>query len=120
MQVHVEAVNFPFNLYPEVEVELKYEDAANHLVLTNTVLLSDKSPKADWAIRLSNPGKIDYKYRITVFPASGGPIRGKWIQTINPVVLVEDLSKTSAHRAMKEQNSRIERPRDDDDRHNMT
>lgn len=89
-KIIIQAVGIPFDRYAQVEVELKYDDPTNALSLQNMVMLSQLNQSADWTIRLADPTKKAYKYRLTYYPISGRPIAGDWIDSTSPGVIVSD------------------------------
>jgi hypothetical protein len=88
--IAAEAVNIPFDRYTQVEVELAYADPDNQISFAQTYLLSATNQSPMWRIRVADPAKSDYKYRLTYYPVDKPPIAGDWKTTSAPALIVTD------------------------------
>jgi hypothetical protein len=67
--VPIVAVNFPWAVYPMVEVHVRYLDPANNLAQAELFRLTDKAQEATWSIFILNPTLREFEYRL-VFRAA--------------------------------------------------
>jgi hypothetical protein len=88
--IAVQAVNIPFDRYTQVEVELAYADSDNNISFAQTYLLNATNQSPTWRIRVADPAKSDYKYRLTHYPVGKPPIAGDWMTTSAPALIVTD------------------------------
>jgi hypothetical protein len=84
------AFNLPFDRYPEVEVDLRYTDPASNVTLSNTSLLAQSNPVADWTYRMNDPLQTTYQYKLTYAVSGADSVTLDFQDTIDPAVLVRD------------------------------
>jgi hypothetical protein len=93
-KIAVVAMGIRFDRCEKVDVELRYDDQPNGLALGTVITLAQTNQSGDWTIRLADPTKTAFQYRLTYHPASGTPIVGDWINSTSPSVVVGDMPGT--------------------------
>jgi len=89
-KVRVQAVNLPFDRYTQVEVNLRYTDAATKNTLQKTILISQTAAADDWSFRTPPDESLSYDYQLTYYGAGAQPIQLDWVNSKDPAVLVGD------------------------------
>jgi hypothetical protein len=83
------AKNFPTDLYPQVQVEIRYADSQINWTFDDSKLLDSTNPRAVFSFRARRtaPSTISYRYQLT---RSGGSMQTDWQMTESDLVLVTD------------------------------
>jgi hypothetical protein len=90
-RVAVEASSFPWERYPIVEVELRYEDAANEIVQSDVVVLEEGEKAArTWARFVRNPDLTTFKYRVIYRAADLRDRQDDWVETDQDRIRIRD------------------------------
>jgi hypothetical protein len=89
-KAEVQASGVDWTRYDQIEVNLRYSDAAAALELTETVLLQHDKLKQDWQWRTRPDAPAAFDYRVTFYPKVREPIRRDWQSSIDPAVIVGD------------------------------
>jgi hypothetical protein len=79
--VPIRADSFPWNRYPNVEVECRYADSANNIDLEASAILSSSSPEVEWPLFLCDLTHRSFDYRLTFSLATGGTAVTPWTTT---------------------------------------
>lgn len=64
-QVPIVALDFPWDEYPHVQVDLRYDDPENDVHRRDSVLLSEDTPETTWTLFLLDREQRDFQYRLT-------------------------------------------------------
>jgi hypothetical protein len=79
--IPIRADNFPWNRYPNVEVECRYIDAANGINLEASAVLTNDNPALEWPLFLRELTRRSFDYRLTFALATGGVAVMPWVAT---------------------------------------
>jgi hypothetical protein len=83
------AKNFPYDLYPQAQIEVAYTDPQNGFKFADTKIIDSATPRAAFAFRSRPDGPQEVSYRYA-FVHAGGPVQGDWQTTKSDAVLVLD------------------------------
>jgi hypothetical protein len=81
IKVMVLKSTFPWEQIPNVEVQLRYNDAANKIQAAETLFLDKDNKDKTWTLFLLDPAKIQYQYKLTYHVAQGRDIELAWADT---------------------------------------
>ncbi len=84
------AQNFPWERYPRVEVELRYEDPAHDLLSEKTLFLDAETTDAEWRFFTHAGGDTDVAYRITYRAADHRDVTTPWQTASGTSIAVRD------------------------------
>jgi hypothetical protein len=91
MQVPIKAIDFPWASYPQVELDLLYEDQANGVRVENHYLLDQTTlPQTAWQVFLLDQAKRDFSYRLKYSAADQRDVQGAWVTPPDGQVTVAD------------------------------
>lgn len=88
--VPVVALNFPWARYPDVEVELAYDDPGNGIAQSDLVVLKEAKAEESWSMFTIDPELDSFRYRITYRAADQRDVVGEWVTTDGERVIVRD------------------------------
>jgi hypothetical protein len=80
----------PWDRYPQVEVELRYEDPANHIKSAETFLLSKDKPEATWKRFRLDAARNQYDVRISFLAADNRDVQLDWTTTDQERLVIRD------------------------------
>jgi hypothetical protein len=81
IKVMVLKSTFPWDQVTNVEVQLRYADAANKIHAAETVFLDKDNKERTWILFILDPAKIQYQYKLTYHVAQGRDIELAWADT---------------------------------------
>jgi hypothetical protein len=81
IKVMVLKSTFPWDQITNVEVQLRYADAANKIHAAETVFLDKDNKERTWILFILDPAKIQYQYKLTYHVAQGRDIELAWADT---------------------------------------
>jgi hypothetical protein len=84
------AQNFPWERYPRVKVELRYEDPVHDLVSEKTLFLDAETTDAEWRFFTHAGGDTGVAYRITYRAADHRDVTSPWQTTDGASIAVRD------------------------------
>src|SRR5262249_2851304 len=70
-----------WDLYPFVQVDVKYDDDANQIHLQSTFLLSQQAPQQVWQLFMRDLTKRSFQYKVTYRAANNRDIASGWVTT---------------------------------------
>lgn len=81
--------NFPADLYPQAQVQIRYEDLECNWTFSDSQLIDLTNPHVVFKIRarIGAPSLISYRY---LFAHTSGPVQTEWETTDSDLVLVMD------------------------------
>jgi hypothetical protein len=82
--------NYPWDRYPQVQVELRYQDAANGIRMDDMLLLDAKKTAGDWQIFVLDPAKRTFEYKLLHRAADNRDIESAWQASERELVDVRD------------------------------
>jgi hypothetical protein len=82
--------NFPWARFPNVQIELVYEDADKNIRMVDTVQLKKDAMSTNWSFFVLDPAKRSFRYRITYRAANNADIVLPWTETDTEQVYVSD------------------------------
>lgn len=90
VHVPITAIGFPWQKYPFVEVQVRYNDDANGLHEQQTFLLSSEKGSQDWKIFILNPHLTDFEYKLIHRGADGHDLEKPWVQADQQQIIIRD------------------------------
>jgi len=90
--VHVPIIvlAFPWEHYPFVEVQTRYNDEKNGIRLEDTFLLNADSHETTWKMFVQDPELRTFSYKITYRAAAGSDVEMPWVDTDEERITVRD------------------------------
>jgi hypothetical protein len=81
---------FPWDLYPHVEVRLRYTDPANGIALDDVFLLEKGASEKRWPLFVRDASRIAFDYQLVFRAQDHRDWSQDWVTTTNEQVLVRD------------------------------
>ncbi len=78
LRVPVLALNFPWEVYPTLEVQLRYEDAAQGIRILDSFLLNQQRTEETWKLFVRDPNKTRFEYRLIYRAANLRDLETPW------------------------------------------
>lgn len=88
--VPIIALNFPWSLYPHIEVRLRYQDAANKIKIDDTLLFNEDQPEKEWKLFTLNPDLTTFEYKLIYRAADHRDVETAWIKTDAEQIVIRD------------------------------
>jgi hypothetical protein len=88
--VPVVALGFPFERYPQVEVQLQYDDEANGIRLDDTLVLTKERPEQLWKLFVRDRARTAFRYKLTLRGAESRDLVLPWVTSDEERVSVRD------------------------------
>ena len=88
--VPVTALDFPFDTYPHIEVQLRYNDPANQISLMDTLILDKTHPEDTWPFFLRDRQKTAFEYKVIYHAADNRDVMADWTSTGDQQLLLRD------------------------------
>lgn len=82
--------SYPWDKYPQVQVRLAYEDPANGVRTTDTLILTKDDANKSWTFLALDRGKRDFRYRILHSAANHEDVDEGWTPTDADLVDIRD------------------------------
>jgi hypothetical protein len=90
VSVPIEASDFPFDRYPQIQVDLRYDDAANGISLRDTLILDAGHTAQTWKWFLRDRNKDTFEYRVTFRAKDNRDVSRDWQPNAEEQVRVRD------------------------------
>lgn len=90
INVPITTLSFPFEVYPNVEVQLRYNDPDHQISLNDTFLLSKEQPEVFWPFFLRDPQKKAFDYKVIFRAHDNHDIAWDWKTTDQQEVILRD------------------------------
>ena len=94
VHVPIIALSFPFDRYPQVEVDTRYADEDNGIRSEETFLLTKDKPEQEWKIFVRDPERMKlgtkFDYKLVFRAADNRDIERTWVETDEEHVFVRD------------------------------
>lgn len=88
--VPIVALGFPWERFPNVEVQLRYEDPANQIRQNDVYRLCKDKAEAGWKMFVVDPTRRTFSYRTRYFGADDKDVESPWIETDREEVVLRD------------------------------
>jgi hypothetical protein len=88
--VPITALDFPFDAYPHIEVQLRDNDPPNQISLNDTFILDKSKPEVLWPFFLRDPQKKAFEYKVIYRATDNRDITADWQTTSQQQVLLRD------------------------------
>jgi hypothetical protein len=88
--IPVVPINFPWDRYPKVEVELRYEDPDNKIQMQDNIILDQTTTEYVWKIFVLDPQKTRFSYRTILRAADLKDVELPWTETDEELVRLLD------------------------------
>jgi len=88
--IQVGASVLPWDRFPQVAVEVRYQDPVNRVRLGDTFILSKNQPEASWKRFRLDPDLSTYDYRLTYMSTEGRDIFVDWTTTDQERLIIRD------------------------------
>jgi hypothetical protein len=79
--VPIRADSLPWDRYPSVEVECRYDDDDNQVHLQASAVLTSQNPEVTWTLFLRDRSKRAFSYRLSFTLGTGGTSVTPWLTT---------------------------------------
>lgn len=88
--VTVMALDFPWEIYPNVEVSLRYSDPENNINIDDHFLLNSGHTQEIWKMFTLDPAKTTFSYQLIYRSADHRDIEMPWTETDEEKVTIRD------------------------------
>lgn len=88
--IPIRAYSLPWDRYPSVEVECRYDDPQNAIHLEASAVLTSQAAEIDWPLFLRDLTRRSFDYRLTYTLASGGTSVMPWTTTSDGKIDIVD------------------------------
>jgi hypothetical protein len=88
--IPIRAYSLPWDRYPSVEVECRYDDPQNAIHLEVSAVLTSQAAEIDWPLFLRDLTRRSFDYRLTYTLASGGTRVTPWTTTSDGKIDIVD------------------------------
>ncbi|MGA7274594.1 MAG: hypothetical protein WBX14_07095, partial [Candidatus Udaeobacter sp.] len=88
--IPIRAYSLPWDRYPSVEVECRYDDPQNAIHLEVSAVLTSQAAEIDWPLFLRDLTRRSFDYRLTYTLASGGTSVTPWTTTSDGKIDIVD------------------------------
>ncbi len=88
--IEIGAALLPWDRYPQVAVEVRYDDPAHGIRLADTFVLSKDSPGATWTRFRLDPALSSYEVRVTFLSPDGHDVLVDWTRTDQERLMIRD------------------------------
>lgn len=86
----IASATYPWDRYNQVQVELRYEDAANGIRMDDMILLDKNKPSSEWKFFLLDVAKRTFQYKLAHRAADNRDIESPWTDSTREMVDVRD------------------------------
>lgn len=90
VQIPIIALDFPWNVYTHVEVQMRYQDAKNHIRIDDTMLLDSENPEKRWNLFTLDPAINSFEYKLTYRSVDHRDVEMPWSKTDAEQVIIRD------------------------------
>ena len=90
VNVPITPLNFPWDRYPLIQVDLRYTDRPNAIALSDTVLLTREDGPKSWKWFLRDRAKDTFEYRVIYRAADNRDVSLDWQTASDEQVLLRD------------------------------
>jgi hypothetical protein len=90
VHVPIIALSFPFDRYPQVEVQTRYADEDNGIRMDETFLLAKDKPEQEWKIFVRDPQRTKFEYKLIFRAVDNRDIEQTWVETDEEHVFIRD------------------------------
>lgn len=90
VHVPVQALNFPWDRYPQVEVYLRYTDEAHGIDMDDTVFLSEQAQEQMWKILVRDTTHTRFRYKLIYRAADHRDVEMPWVEADEEQVHIRD------------------------------
>ena len=90
INVPITTLDFPWESYPHVQVDLRYEDPENEISLNDTFVLNEQQNSIRWPLFLRDREKDSFQYRLTYRAADNRDWSTDWTPTNQQQLLLRD------------------------------
>jgi hypothetical protein len=90
INVPITALDFPWESYPHVQVDLRYQDPENEISLNDTFVLNETQDSTRWPLFLRNRDRDTFEYHLTYHAADHRDWATDWRETDQQQLLLRD------------------------------
>lgn len=90
INVPITSLNFPFDMYPNIEVQLRYSDSDHQIDLNDTFILNKDHSETRWPFFLRNREKNTFDYKVIFRAFDNHDIAWDWKTTDQQQVILRD------------------------------
>ncbi len=88
--ISIMALDFPWEVFPHVEIEVRYEDIDNGIKIEDHFRLDAQTTTTIWKLFSLNPEKDTFQYKLTYRAANHKDIEMPWETTTEEKVVIRD------------------------------
>lgn len=89
-RIPINALSFPWERYPHVEVRLRYEDPDNGIRMADSLLLDVNTTEAIWPVFRMDPSRQTVSYQLVYRAADHQDLEGPWVNTEDERIVIRD------------------------------
>jgi hypothetical protein len=90
ISVPITSLDFPFDMYPNVEVQLRYNDPEHQISLNDTFILKKDLTEVRWPFFLRDPEKKTFDYKVIFRAHDNRDLEWDWRSTDQQEVILRD------------------------------
>lgn len=88
--IPIVARNFPWERYPHIEVQLKYNDVNSGIRIDDVLMLEQSNPEQTWKLFRRNPAQNHFRYKLIYRAANNHDIETSFVETDEEQVSIRD------------------------------
>jgi uncharacterized protein YaaQ len=90
VQIPIVPSGFPWDRYPQVEVQTRYHDQVNDVHIDDVFLLNKDRSEAVWKLFTQRSGAIEFEYKIIYRAADNRDVEKPWTRSREEQILLRD------------------------------
>ncbi|MDR4467760.1 MAG: hypothetical protein MRJ68_05570 [Nitrospira sp.] len=90
VQVPIIALSFPWDRYPQVEVQLQYTDQVNNIKIADIYMLDQNNTTMVWKVFVLNPEHTRYRYKVIYRSADHKDVEMPWEDSEGEQITLRD------------------------------
>jgi hypothetical protein len=91
INVPITALDFPWDAYPHIQIQLRYNDPENQLDLNDSFILDKDHAATTWPLFIRNREKTSFEYKRTFFAIDHRDVEEDWQTTDEESILIRDM-----------------------------
>jgi len=90
VNVPIVALSFPWDRYPQIQVDLRYHDEAHGIHMDDTLMLDRDHASQIWKIFALDPERRQFEYKLTFRAADNRDLLGAWLASDEEQITIRD------------------------------
>jgi hypothetical protein len=88
--VPIMALNFPWERYSHVEIQVQYSDAENGMQVADDFLLDKEHTETTWKMFVRNPERTQFRYKVIYRAVNHKDVEHPWVETSDERLILRD------------------------------